>query len=211
MRFDDDVVIVTGAARGLGREYALAFAARGAKVVVNGLDAAATQAVVDEIRAAGGSAIAHARSVADEEGAKSTVAAAVSAFGTVTVLVNNAGIMDNTPFADVTVEQWKRMEAVTLDGTYYMADAVWPIFLANRYGRMINTTSNVGYVGMPTAVPYGAMKMGVAGFTKGLAHETADLDIRVNAIAPLAVTPIQPRCLPGQGRRDHRRLAGRHP
>jgi NAD(P)-dependent dehydrogenase (short-subunit alcohol dehydrogenase family) len=80
------------------------------------------------------------------------------------------------------------MNAVTLDGTYHMTAAVWPLFVKNGYGRIVNTTSNVGYAGMSTLVPYGATKLGVAGFTKGLAHETGDLDIRVNAIAPLAVT-----------------------
>jgi NAD(P)-dependent dehydrogenase (short-subunit alcohol dehydrogenase family) len=132
--------------------------------------------------------VAHAGTIATQEGAAAIVDAALSAFGAVTVLINNAGIIDNTPFAEVTPEQWRHMSTVTLDGTYHMTSAVWPLFVRNGYGRIVNTTSNVGYAGMPTLVPYGAMKLGVAGFTRGLAHETGDLDIRVNAIAPFAVT-----------------------
>jgi NAD(P)-dependent dehydrogenase (short-subunit alcohol dehydrogenase family) len=198
MRFDDDVVIVTGAGRGLGREYALAFAARGAKVLVNALQPAGAHAVVEEIRAAGGQAVSYTRSVTDREGAESIVAAAVSAFGKVTVLVNNAGIINNTPFAEVTAEQWKHMAAVNLDGAYNMAAAVWPVFVTNGYGRIVNVTSNVGYAGLEKLVHYGATKLGVAGLTKGLAHETGDLDIRVNAIAPLAVTRMNHETLFGK-------------
>jgi len=197
MRFDDDVVIVTGAGRGLGREHALLFASRGAKVVVNDLgvsaaggreDAQPAQSVVDEIVAAGGKAVADYHSVSTRDGAEGVVKTAIDAFGTVSILVNNAGIITFQTFDKMTAEQWRRMLDVTLDGVFHMCQAVWPIFVANRYGRIVNTTSNAGFAGNEQLVHYGAAKLGVAGFTKCLAQEAEAHGITVNAIAPMAVT-----------------------
>lgn len=192
MRFDEDVVIVTGAGRGLGREHALAFACRGAAVVVNdladGTDASPAHEVAAEITAAGGRAIAVCGSVSDTEDAAMIVEAALRAFGRITILVNNAGVIDFAPLTDISDAAWARMIAVTLDGTFNMTRAAWPHFVERGYGRVINTTSNAGFAGNETLVHYGAAKMGVAGFTRALAQETKGTGITVNAIAPMAVT-----------------------
>lgn len=197
MRFDDDVVIVTGAGRGLGREHALAFAARGAALVVNdigvesdgaGGSSAVAQAVVEEIVAAGGRAITDNHSVATADGAREIVAAALAAFGKVTVLVNNAGIINFATLEKISDPDWTRMLTVTLDGTFQMSKAVWPYFVAQGYGRIVNTTSNAGFAGCEQLVHYGAAKLGAAGLTKALAQEAIGTGITVNAIAPMAVT-----------------------
>lgn len=197
MSFERDVVIVTGAGRGLGREHALAFAARGAAVVVNdpGVDMDGTgggksvaQTVVNEIVAAGGRAVADMNSVATEEGAAGIVQAALDNFGAPTVLVNNAGTIQFAELADISLSDWKRMIAITLDGTFLMSRAVWPHFKAANYGRIVSTTSNAGFAGNETLTHYAAAKLGVAGFTRALAREAVDTGIRVNAIAPMAVT-----------------------
>ena len=196
MSFTGDVVIVTGAGRGLGREHALSFAARGAKVVVNDISAAQSDnaavnpadQVVAEIKAAGGQAVADYHSVATPEGSAALVDAALAAFGSVTILINNAGIIAFEPLTDIAEDSWRKMLAVTLDGTFYMTRAVWPIFKKNRYGRVVNTTSNAGFAGQELLSHYGAAKLGVAGLTKCFAREGAELGIAVNAIAPMAVT-----------------------
>lgn len=197
MRFDNDVVIVTGAGRGLGREYAMAFAGRGAAVVVNdpgtetdasGKQRGVAELVVAEILAAGGRAIADTNSVASTAGANTLVDAAISAFGKVTVLVNNAGIISFAALPEITDSDWRAMQSVTLDGTFYMCRAIWPHMAAQGYGRIVNTTSNAGFAGNETLVAYAAAKLGVAGLTKALAQETPDTGITVNAVAPMAVT-----------------------
>ncbi len=197
MRFDDDVVVITGAGRGLGREYALAFATRGAAVVVNdigsGPDGAGwsrlhAKSVVDEIVAAGGRAIANTHSVSQPGGAEAIIDAAIAAFGKITILVNNAGIISFASLTELTDEAWRAMQSVTLDGTFYMARAAWPMMAAKGYGRIINTTSNAGFGGNETLAHYGAAKLGVAGLTKCLAREAIGTGITVNAVAPMAVT-----------------------
>jgi NAD(P)-dependent dehydrogenase (short-subunit alcohol dehydrogenase family) len=197
MLFDDDVVIVTGAGRGLGREHALAFAARGAAVVVNdpgvesdgvGGTAPVAQMVVDEIVAAGGRAIADTHSVTEAEGAQAIVRTAIEAVGKITILVNNAGIIDFATLEAISDDSWRRMITVTLDGAFQMSKAVWPHFVAQGYGRIVNTTSNAGFAGNEQLVHYGAAKLGVAGFTKSLAREALGTGITVNAIAPMAIT-----------------------
>ncbi len=197
MRFDDDVVIVTGAGRGLGREHALAFARRGAAVVVNdvgvepdgsGGSAAEAQSVVDEIVAAGGRATADTHTVATAAGARAVVQTALDAFGKLTVLVNNAGIIGFAALEHIDDDNWRRMIAVTLDGVFQMSKAAWPHFARQGHGRIVNTTSNAGFAGNEQLVHYGAAKLGVAGFTKALAQEAHGTGIIVNAIAPMAIT-----------------------
>lgn len=195
MRFDDDVVVITGAGRGLGREYALAFAARGASVVVNDIDPAPgegspspAQMVVDEIAASGGMAIAVSHSITEPGGAEAVIAAAIAAFGKVTVLVNNAGIISFAPLTELTDEAWRAMQSVTLDGAFFMCRAAWPHMAAQGFGRIVNTTSNAGFGGNETLAHYGAAKLGVAGLTKCLAHEALGTGITVNAVAPMAIT-----------------------
>jgi NAD(P)-dependent dehydrogenase (short-subunit alcohol dehydrogenase family) len=197
LRFDGETVIITGAGRGIGREHALLFAERGANVVVNDLGVAAAgdgpdQSVatllVDEITAKGGTAVADCHSVADAEGAAAVVKAAIDAFDKVDILVNNAGIITFAPFPDIDDDQWERMLAVTLGGTYRMCRAVWEHFVAGGGGRIINTTSNAGLAGCEQLSHYGAAKAAVAGLTKTLALEGEPHGIRVNAIAPMAVT-----------------------
>ncbi|WP_342661435.1 SDR family NAD(P)-dependent oxidoreductase [Rhodococcus ruber] len=197
MRFDDKVVVVTGAGRGLGREHALQFAARGAKVVVNdlgvesdgdGTDVSIAQTVVDEIANAGGTAVADTHSVADATGAAGVIDTALNSFGRIDVLVNNAGIITYGLFGDLNEDQWRRMQSVTVDGTFFMCRASWPVFRAQGSGAIVNITSNAGYVGCPQLSHYGTAKLAVAGLTKSLALEGEELGIRVNAIAPMAIT-----------------------
>ena len=197
MNFANRVVVVTGAGRGLGREYALAFASRGAAVVVNDLgttlagDGEATSQpadeVVNEIHKAGGRAVANYSSVATPEGAKGLIDAAVQAFGQVDTVVNNAGILNMKPFDQVTLEGLQRHLAVHVLGTFLVCKAAWPHMVARKYGRIVNTVSG-GIFGLPGLAEYGPAKGGVFVLTRSLALEALEHGIRVNAIAPQAST-----------------------
>lgn len=191
------VVIVTGAGGGLGREYALFLADVGAKVVVNDLGGARdgsgastsmADAVVEEIRAAGGEAVASYDSVATEEGAAAIVATAIDAFGAVHGLVNNAGILRDTSFSKMDTDAWKLVQAVHLDGGYFMSKAVWPHFREQGFGRIVMATSTSGLFGNFGQANYGAAKAGLVGLLNTLAIEGARDGIQVNAIAPMAAT-----------------------
>lgn len=188
MRFDNDVVVITGAGGGLGASHAEQFAARGAKVVINDINISAANDLVKKIQDAGGSATANDSDIATQAGAEALIAQAIEEFGTVTVVVNNAGIISYHPLEDIEPATWEKMMAVTLNGAYYVTHAVWPHFLENNYGRVVNTTSNSGFAGSATLTHYATAKLGIAGFTKALSREVVDKDIRVNAIAPMAVT-----------------------
>lgn len=191
------VAIVTGAARGLGREHALALAARGAAVVVNDrggpLDGGAggtspAQEVVDEILAAGGTAIADTNDVGTFEGATKIVELATSTYGRLDILINNAGILRDKSFAKMTQEEWDPVLAVHLGGTVWMSKAAWPVMIAQGHGRIVNTTSAAGLFGNFGQTNYGAAKAAIWGVTKTLAIEGARHGIHVNAIEPGART-----------------------
>ncbi|OBK27932.1 short-chain dehydrogenase [Mycobacterium asiaticum] len=197
MTFDNQVAIVTGAGRGLGRCHAVELAGRGARVVVNdvgssvdgsGTSISAAQAVVDQITAAGGIAIANGDSVADEEGGAAIVAAAMDAFGQVDVLVNNAGILRDAAFKNMTAEQVDAVIGVHLSGAFNVTRAVWPLMRTQNYGRIVQTTSGTGLFGNFGQANYGAAKMGLVGMMHVLAIEGARNGIAVNAIAPIART-----------------------
>jgi len=197
MNFGDRVAIVTGAGGGLGREHALALAQRGAKVVVNDLGGArdgsggsssAAQAVVDEIVAAGGEAIANGASVTDYAAVQAMVQAAMDKWGRVDILVNNAGVLRDKTFAKMEIEDFRFVVDVHLMGAVNCTKAVWEIMRQQNYGRIVMTTSSSGLYGNFGQSNYGAAKMALVGFMQTLSIEGAKNDIRVNCLAPTAHT-----------------------
>ncbi|MGI5241974.1 SDR family NAD(P)-dependent oxidoreductase [Dactylosporangium sp. CA-139066] len=194
IRLDGRVAIVTGAGRGLGREHALLLAARGAQVVVNDVgggdaaDASPAQQVVDEIRAAGGAAVADDTDISAPEGAARIVELATSTYGRLDILVNNAGILRDRSFAKMSAEEYEAVMRVHLGGTFWMSKAAWPVMTGQGYGRIINTTSAAGLFGNFGQVNYAGAKAGIIGITKTLAIEGARSGIQVNAIEPGART-----------------------
>ena len=196
--FKDKVVVITGAGGGLGKAHALEFASRGAKVVVNDLGGSgdgtgsgdAADAVVEEIRNAGGIAIANKASVSDKAGAQSIIDDAVSEFGTVDILVNNAGILRDKSFKKMPLEDWDIVMDVHLNGTGYVTSAAWPIMYDKNYGRIVFTSSTSGIWGNFGQTNYGAAKMGMLGMMNVLAIEGASKNIRVNCLAPAAATRL---------------------
>lgn len=197
IEFKGRVAIVTGAGGGLGREHALALARRGAKVLVNDLGGTvngtggspvAAQAVVDEIRAAGGEAIANGASVTDYTAVKAMVQQAMDTWGRVDILVNNAGILRDKSFAKMEIDDIRAVVDVHLMGPMHCCKAVWPIMVAQQYGRIVMTTSSTGLYGNFGQANYGAAKLAQAGLMQTLSIEGAKYGIRVNALAPTATT-----------------------
>jgi NAD(P)-dependent dehydrogenase (short-subunit alcohol dehydrogenase family) len=197
MRFDGQVAIVTGAGGGLGREHALALAARGAKVVVNDLggardgsggSAGAAEAVVAEIEAAGGVAIANAASVTDYAAVQAMVDQAMAKWGRIDILVNNAGVLRDKTFAKMEIEDFRFVVDVHLMGAVNCTKAVWEIMRGQNYGRIVMTTSSSGLYGNFGQSNYGAAKMALVGLMQTLSIEGAKNDIRVNCLAPTAHT-----------------------
>jgi len=196
--FEGKVAVVTGAGGGLGKEHALEFARRGAKVVVNDLGGSGdgrgasdmADAVVEQIRAEGGLAIANKASVADKAGAKSIIDDAVAEFGTVDILVNNAGILRDKSFKNLDLDDWDIVMDVHLNGTAYVTHAAWPIMYEQNYGRIVMTSSTSGIYGNFGQANYGAAKMGMLGLINVLAIEGASKNIRVNGLAPGAETRL---------------------
>ena len=194
--FEGKVAIVTGAGNGLGRSHALAFAQRGAKVVVNDLggsvhgegESDAADAVVEEIKAAGGSAVANKASVADRDGAKSIVDDALAAFGTVDIVVNNAGILRDKSFKNMTLDEFDLVIDVHLRGSAYVTKFAWPIMYDKNWGRVVLTSSTSGIFGNFGQANYGAAKMAMLGLMNVLAIEGATHNVRVNCLAPGAAT-----------------------
>ena len=195
--FTDRIAIVTGAGGGLGRAHALALAERGARVLVNDLGGTAAggggspvaaQKVVDEIIAAGGQAIANGASVTDPAAVAAMVAQAMAAWGRVDILVNNAGILRDKSFAKMSLEDFRLVIDVHLMGAVHCTQAVWPIMVAQKYGRVVMTTSSSGLYGNFGQANYSAAKMALVGLMQTLAIEGAKSDIRVNCLAPTAAT-----------------------
>ena len=205
LRFDGRVAIVTGAGGGLGRRYALDLAARGARVVVNdlggardgsGASTAMADAVVEEIRAAGGEAMAHGTSVTDEAGVADMVAQAKARWGGVHILVNNAGILRDKTFAKMDIADFRAVVEVHLMGSVICTKAVWDLMREQAYGRILMTTSSTGLYGNFGQANYGAAKLALVGLMKTLALEGAKFNVRVNTIAPLAATRMTEDLLP---------------
>jgi NAD(P)-dependent dehydrogenase (short-subunit alcohol dehydrogenase family) len=203
--FTGRVAIVTGAGGGLGRQHALALAQRGAKVVVNdlgggvdgsGSSATAAGRVVAEIRSAGGQAIASAASVTDFDAVQGMVAQAMDAWGRVDVLVSNAGILRDKTFAKMDLADFRLVLDVHLMGAVHCCKALWPVMTAQKYGRIVLTTSSSGLYGNFGQSNYGAAKMALVGLMQTLALEGMKNDIRVNCLAPTAVTRMTQSLLP---------------
>ncbi|KDR76315.1 hypothetical protein GALMADRAFT_121279 [Galerina marginata CBS 339.88] len=193
LSFKGHTVVVTGAGGGLGKAYSLLFASRGANVVVNDFNAAAAQKVVDEITKAGGKAVVNTSSVSD---GTAVIKTAVDAFGTVTILINNAGILRDKGFKNMSDKEWDQITEVHLKGAYSCTKAAWPLFRKQKFGRVINTSSAAGLYGNFGQANYSAAKMGLIGFTKTLAREGAKYNIRSTAIAPMAASAMTETVMP---------------
>ena len=207
IRFDGRVAVVTGAGSGLGRSHALFFASRGAKVAVNdlgggvdgsGQSSKAADLVVQEIKAAGGQAIANYDSVADAKGAQNLIDRTLQAFGQVDILVNNAGILRDKTFAKMTLADFEKVVAVHFLGSVYVTKAAWPVMQERLYGRVVMTTSAAGLYGNFGQTNYGAAKLAVVGFMNALKLEGQKFNILVNTIAPVAATRMTEGLLPPQ-------------
>jgi NAD(P)-dependent dehydrogenase (short-subunit alcohol dehydrogenase family) len=203
--FTGRVAIVTGAGGGLGRQHALALAARGAKVVVNDLggdvrgvggSVSAAQAVVDEIRAAGGEAMASGASVTDFEAVQNMVQHTMDTWGRVDILVNNAGILRDKSFAKMDLADFRLVMEVHVMGAVHCTKAVWPHMQAQNYGRVVMTTSSSGLYGNFGQANYGAAKMALVGLMQTLSIEGEKNNIRVNCLAPTAATRMTEGLMP---------------
>jgi NAD(P)-dependent dehydrogenase (short-subunit alcohol dehydrogenase family) len=187
---DDQVVVITGSSRGLGRGYALELARRGAAVVVNGRTAEHVDRTVAEIAAAGGRVVGSYDSVATAEGAVAIVDRAVSAFGTIDVLVNNAGILRNGYFEDLSAEQIDEVLDANLRSAFHVTQAAWPIMKTKGYGRVIMTSSSSGMFAHQGNANYAASKGGIYGLMKALAFEGQNYGITCNALLPYGQTTM---------------------
>jgi NAD(P)-dependent dehydrogenase (short-subunit alcohol dehydrogenase family) len=191
----DKVVVVTGAGGGIGRDFALAFAREGARVVVNdvgaslqgeGSDASRAQQVVDEIAAFGGTAVANTDSVADWQSAQRIVETAVSSFGRVDAVINNAGILRDRFFFNMSIEEWRAVIDVHLNGSFYVSRAAAPHFKSQQSGAYVHMTSTSGLIGNFGQANYSAAKLGIVGLSKSIALDMAKFNVRSNCIAPFA-------------------------
>jgi NAD(P)-dependent dehydrogenase (short-subunit alcohol dehydrogenase family) len=211
MRFDDQVAVISGAGNGLGKQYALLLASRGARVLVNdiggsvtgaGSNADAATAVAEEIRRNGGEAIPDSNSVTSPEGGQAIVDAALRSWGRVDIVINNAGIVRDAPFEDITADRLDPLLDVHLKGAFYVTRPAWKVMREQHYGRILNTCSAAGLLGAERMSNYGAAKTGLIGLTRVLAAEGADRNIKVNAIAPIAYTRMLAHSVDGAGQQD---------
>jgi NAD(P)-dependent dehydrogenase (short-subunit alcohol dehydrogenase family) len=201
IRLDDRVAIVTGSGRGLGRSHALALAERGAKIVVNDLgdssgNSVNAESVAEEIRAAGGDAIAHGANVADFAQVEDMVSQAMDKWGRVDILINNAGILRDKTFHKMDIEDFRLVIDVHLMGTANCTKATWEIMRQQSYGRVVFTSSSTGLYGNFGQANYGAAKMAMVGLMNTLHIEGGKYDIRVNCLAPAAGTEMTKGLIP---------------
>ena len=205
IKFDDKVVIVTGAGGGLGKSHALEFARRGAKVVVNDLGGSvdgsggasdAANAVVEEIKAEGGEAIANGASVADQSGVQNMVDEVMSKWGRIDVLVNNAGILRDKSFHKISLEEFNAVMDVHFQGSVYTSHAVYPIMREQNFGRIIFTTSSGGLSGNFGQANYGAAKMAMIGLMNCLKIEGQKYNVHSSAVAPVALSRMTENLFP---------------
>ncbi len=197
IRFDNKVAVITGAGNGLGKSHALFLASRGARVVVNDLGGtvagtggsrAVADAVVEEITTSGGEAVANYDTVATEEGGKRIIQTGLDAFGTVDILINNAGNVRDKSFAKMDLDDFRSLIDVHLMGAVYCTHAAWPIMREKGFGRVVMTTSSAGLYGNHGHTNYGTAKMALIGLMNSLKEEGQRYNISVNAIAPIALT-----------------------
>jgi len=195
MRFQDQAVLVTGGGSGIGQQVCYAAAAEGAKIAVGDLDAQHAEATAAAIRQRGGEAVAMQLDVADPKSVEGFVAGAEKAFGRLDVLVNSAGIREIMPVLELSFEEWNRVIAVNLSGTFLASQAFGRrLVAAGRPGRIVNLASTLGLMAAPQRAAYVASKHAVVGLTKQMAMELGDKGIRVNAVAPGVVrTPLTER------------------
>jgi NAD(P)-dependent dehydrogenase (short-subunit alcohol dehydrogenase family) len=197
INFAGQVAIVTGAGRGLGRHYAIELARRGASVVVNdlggamdgdGSDATVADAVVAEITAAGGAAVASHDSVDSPGGGEAIVRAALDNFGRLDAVISNAGIFNSIPFDELTPEEWRRMLRVHLDGGFYLAQPAYRVMKSQGYGRFVFIASSAGMFGQHLEAHYAAAKAGLVGLTNVIALEGEPHGIRANTVLPFGLS-----------------------
>jgi len=206
--YDGRVAIITGAGGGLGREHALLLASRGAQIVINDLggsvsgeggDAGPAQRVAQEINDAGGVAVADTNTVSTPEGGEAIIQTALDNYGRIDILINNAGILRDKTFHNMTPDLLNPVLDVHLKGAFHVTRPAWLKMREQSYGRVVNTSSNSGILGNFGQSNYGAAKMGLVGFTRVLAAEGAKYNIKVNAIAPVAKTRMTEELLGAVG------------
>jgi NAD(P)-dependent dehydrogenase (short-subunit alcohol dehydrogenase family) len=211
LSFENRVAVITGAGGGLGREHALLLASRGAQLVINDLggsidgsgDGSAGPAAktAKEINDLGGVAVADGSSVATAEGGEAMVKAAIDNYGRIDIVINNAGILRDKSFHNMTPDLWQAVIDVHLTGAYNVTKAAWGHMREQKYGRIVNTASNSGILGNFGQANYGAAKMGLVGFTRVLCAEGAKNNIKANALAPVAKTRMTEELLGGMADR----------
>lgn len=211
MRFDEQVAVITGAGGGLGKQYAMLLASRGARIVVNdtggsvtgdGSDIETAKAVAQEICQQGGEAVADSHSVTNPEGGKAIIDTAMRAWGRVDIVINNAGIVRDAAFENMSADRLGPLLDVHLKGAFYVTRPAWKAMREQRYGRILNTCSAAGILGAEGMSNYGAAVAGLIGLTRVLAAEGADRNIKVNAIAPIAYTRMLAHSIDVAGEQD---------
>ncbi|MGM0930469.1 MAG: SDR family NAD(P)-dependent oxidoreductase [Actinomycetota bacterium] len=200
VRLENQVAVVTGAGRGLGRAYADLLAARGAQVLVNNRvrkgtehEVPVAEVAASEIRRDGGIAVANTADISTRAGAVSVIEGALDAFGKIDILINNAGIVHFQQFETYPIEEFREMLSIQFESTWHITQAAWPHFREKSYGRIVNTVSRGAFFGDPQGAAYASSKGAVYGLTRALAVEGEPHGIKVNAISPTAWTPLYSR------------------